>query len=275
VTILDFHIHVFPPELVRDRERVARNDKSFALLYGDEGARMADGDTLLRYMEEEGVASVVACGFSFSDPGLTKAVNDYILDLARHVPAVVPFCSVNPATPAEAEKEAARCLALGARGIGEVGWYGTSQDASLSGLEGVARSAADREAILMIHVNEQVGHPYKGKVPSDFAEIVRFVGGHRELKVVLAHLGGGLCFYEFMPEVKEALSSTYYDTAALPFLYGSEVYEFLDRFVPEKTLFGSDFPLLSFRRYKEGIQALTVASQERLLYGNATALLGP
>ncbi len=275
VKILDFHTHVFPPEIVRDRERVARTDEPFNLLYGDGAGRMADGEAVLRYMEEEGLAGIVACGFPFSDPGLAALTNDYILDLAKRSPGVIPLCAVNPGRQTQAEREAVRCLSLGARGVGEVAWYGAPRDDALRGLEGVARTVASLGGILMIHVNEQVGHHYKGKEPTDFGGIVDFIGRHRGLRIVLAHLGGGLCFYEFMPEVKAILSSTYYDTAATPFLYGPEVYRFMEQFLSQKVLFGSDFPLLSFRRYREAIQGLGPAHQERLLYGNGETLLSP
>jgi predicted TIM-barrel fold metal-dependent hydrolase len=43
-----------------------------------------------------------------------------------------------------------------------------------------------------------------------------FISSFREVTVILAHFGGGLMFYELMPEVKDVLTNTYYDTAAAP-----------------------------------------------------------
>ena len=39
--IVDFHTHVFPPEIIRDRESFARRDAAFGLLYGNPRSPMA------------------------------------------------------------------------------------------------------------------------------------------------------------------------------------------------------------------------------------------
>ena len=57
-------------------------------------------------------------------------------------------------------------------------------------------------------------------------------------------------FYALMPEVKAALKNVYFDTAASPFLYTPQVYGQVAQLVgAEKILFGSDYPLISQRRF--------------------------
>ncbi len=126
----------------------------------------------------------------------------------------------------------------------------------------------------MIHVNEQVGHAYHGKTRMDFQELVALVEAHPGLVMILSHLGGGICFYEFMPEIKKAFARVYYDLAAVPLLYSKEVYEFIAQYMPGKVLFGSDYPLLSYKRYAPDLDLLEEEDRQKLLHLNARHLFG-
>ena len=54
-----------------------------------------------------------------------------------------------------------------------------------------------------------------------------------------------MIFYELMPEVSEALSRCWYDTAASPFIYKDDIYRIAPQVAGgEKILFGSDYPLI-------------------------------
>jgi len=97
------------------------------------------------------------------------------------------------------------------------------------------------------------------------------------LPVLLAHWGGGLLFYELMPEVAKALTNVYYDTAASPFLYSKRIYSVGSEIAgAEKILFGSDFPLISPRRYFRELEesGLNREDQEKILGLNVARLLG-
>ena len=268
--VIDSHCHIFPPEIIKRRHAIAARDEGFRRIYGNPRARMCDHEALAAYMLDEGVAFAATCGFPFDDGGLVGFVNDYVLEVARTHRNIIPLASINTKTAEGGVREAERCLALGAKGIGEVAAYETGLGPGEIGrLEGVARVVEERGAVLLVHVNEQVGHRYEGKMPVDFAEVSRFLEAHPDLTVILAHLGGGLCFYEFMPEVQRAFSRVYYDTAALPYLYGPEVYRFIGSFLSGKALFGSDYPLLTLKRYRAGMGGLDHEAQEKVMGGNA------
>jgi len=131
------------------------------------------------------------------------------------------------------------------------------------------------DMVLSLHVSEPVGHDYPGKGSNTPGIVYRFIAASRELKVMLAHLGGGLPFYELMPEVREALSNAWYDTAAGPFLYRSEVYKAVAAMSgAQRILFGSDWPLLSPRRVIDHIReaGLGQAEVDAVLGGNARRL---
>jgi predicted TIM-barrel fold metal-dependent hydrolase len=65
------------------------------------------------------------------------------------------------------------------------------------------------------------------------------------MKIVLAHWGGGILFYELMREVSDLMSNVFYDTAATPLLYKNEIFNTsLNAVGARKILFGSDYPLI-------------------------------
>ena len=56
-------------------------------------------------------------------------------------------------------------------------------------------------------------------------------------------------------EVDDVLQNVYYDTAAVPFLYKNSIYNLTKIFgINDKILFGSDYPLISPKRYFRDIE---------------------
>ena len=205
------------------------------MLYGDRRARMAEGRDLAAYMDREGVDMAVATCFPFRDPGLIRLVNDYVLECARVDGRILPLVVVDALDEKAAVSEAERCLEKGARGVGEMAYYDGGFGAeNRRRLEGLGRFLEAAGRPLMLHLNEQVGHAYPGKTPVDFAEVARFVEAHPSLRMILAHMGGGICFYEFMPEIQRAFPHVYYDLAAVPFLYSDACTSLRRRFLAGK-----------------------------------------
>jgi predicted TIM-barrel fold metal-dependent hydrolase len=96
--------------------------------------------------------------------------------------------------------------------------------------------------------------------------------------VVLAHWGGGLPFYELMPEVAAATARVVYDTAASTYLYRPAVFRaVLDVVGPERVLWGSDHPVLSLGRFLRRTRKLAGLLPEEegpVLGGNARRVYG-
>jgi predicted TIM-barrel fold metal-dependent hydrolase len=273
--VLDAHVHCFPPECIAKRAQIAASDSGFAAIYGDTRARMVDASAVASYMDSEGIDRVVVVGFCFADPGLVRLQNDYILDAAKADARIIPFIAISTGAEKSALAEMERAVAAGGRGIGELAWYGQGfGSGERAALSRIAAQALAMDIPMMLHVNEQVGHAYAGKSRMDFAELVRFVEEHPGLTIILAHMGGGICFYEFMPEVRRAFASVYYDCAAVPFLYSDAVYAFAAAYLRDKVLFGSDYPLLGLKRYRPAIEALDAPAQRALLFDNGSRILG-
>jgi predicted TIM-barrel fold metal-dependent hydrolase len=129
---------------------------------------------------------------------------------------------------------------------------------------------------LLLHANEPVGHNYTGKTDMSLKRLETFIVNNSDLKIILAHWGGGILFYELMKEVRESFRNVYYDTAATPFLYDNRIYRVAKALdLCEKILFGSDFPLLPQSRYMDAIENSVLSTEDkRLILGeNAEKLL--
>ena len=277
--IIDFHTHIFPPQMRENRERYLERDRTFGALYADPRARMATAEDLLAVMDEDGVDTSVAMGIGWSDYDTAREANDYIIEATRGSQGrIVGFAGINPAWGDRAAREAERCAEAGLRGIGEL--HPDTQEFDLADkgtMAGLMAVAEERRLIVTTHSSEPVGHLYTGKGSVTPQVLMQFISNFPEATIVCAHWGGGLPFYALMPEVADALRNVYFDSAASPFLYTPQVYSAMLGLVgAEKLLLGSDYALMRSRRLLDEIAAssLTLQEREALLGGNAARLLG-
>jgi len=276
---IDAHTHIFPPGTVEDRGSFFPGEPAFRLLYESPKARLTTAEGLLEAMDREEVDRSVVFGFPWEDGERSRRHNDYVLEsAARHGDRLIPLACFNP-LEAGALEEADRCLENGARGLGELALYGRcDEDEALDRLGELAEACRRKSAILLVHANEPVGHSYPGKAPMGlrfYYELARRASG---IPLILAHWGGGLCFYELLKkEAGEVLKDVCYDTAASPYLYRKEIYSQMTRVLGrEKILFGSDYPLLSPSRYFREMEAAGLEGEDlkAVAGGNAARLFG-
>ena len=276
--IVDFHTHILPPSFKSRRAEIAAKDATFAALFSTDNARMATTQELIAAMDEDGVDVAVVLGYGWCDPDVAREANDYLLDAAdRHRKRIVPFCGVHPGWGDAALREIEHCVEGGARGIGEL--HPTSQRLRLGTdprLGPLMALAVERGLPVVVHGSEPVGHRYAGKGDTQPAQLLALIERFPDARVVGAHWGGGLPFYALMPEVRTALTNTFFDSAATPLLYEPGVFRTVaDTVGAGHMLFGSDFPLLRPKRVAE--QALTTlrpTDAAAFLGGNAQELLG-
>ncbi|WP_287154921.1 amidohydrolase family protein [Candidatus Solincola tengchongensis] len=277
--IIDAHTHLFPP---RARERpasVSEEEIAFRLLFASGGQRMVSPEEMLSEMDSEGVDAAVLCPFPWMTLRACAENNDYILEVASSHPGrFIPFAVANPRWGRPAVEEARRCLEAGARGIGELHAQPQGFDLLDEGLVSpLVELAVEYGVPIMVHVNEPVGHTYPGKGPVTPETAYRLVRTYPEAVFILPHWGGGLLFYELMPEVAEECRNVYYDTAASPFLYRSGIYRLAAEAAGSgKILFATDYPLLPYRRTladaRNGLENTPFAQE--VLGGNAARLFG-
>jgi len=277
--IIDFHTHVFPPEIKKHRNKYIERDPCFAILYSDPKARIATADELIASMDEAGVDISVILNIGWTTHELCVETNDYIIDVVSRYPQrLVGFGAVQPQSPKAAAAEIERCAKVGIKGVGEmrpdIQLFDLGDEMIMNPLAEVLKA---HNLILLLHASEPIGHEYPGKGGITPDILYPFITSFPDLTVVCAHWGGGLPFYALMPEVKKAMGNVYFDSAASPFLYTPQVYSQVIQLVgADRVLFGSDYPLLSPKRLLKEIEALGLAeeSQSQLLAGNALRLLG-
>jgi len=277
--VIDFHTHIFPPWLRRDRVKYLDRDATFGAMFASPKARMATAEDIVLAMDEDGVDVSVVMGLGWTDYGLAREANDYIAESATRYPdRLVGFAGINPAWGDRAPDEIERCVAAGLHGIGEI--HPDTQQFPLGDtgtMVPVMDAARRHELVVTVHSSEPVGHLYPGKGKTTPEVLWSFIQGFPENTIVCAHWGGGLPFYSLMPEVREASTNVYFDTAASPLLYTSDVFRVAVSLVgPERVLLGSDFPLLRSRRLLRQIEELGLPEKERkaITGRNAGRLLG-
>src|SRR4030043_958722 len=197
---------------------------------------------------------------------------------SRYPHRLVVFSHLLLSDPGWSEKELEGCLKEGVRGVGEVAFYRremTPQD--IGAARPILTQMGKKGIPLLLHVNETLGHSYPGKGRTPLERFYDLILSFPNLPIVLAHWGGGLPFYEMMPEVAKAMANVYYDTAASPFLYSKKIYGVAKEIVgAEKIFFGTDFPLISPRRYFKELEesGLSKQDQEKILGLNFSRRFG-
>jgi predicted TIM-barrel fold metal-dependent hydrolase len=197
--------------------------------------------------------------------------------VSKYPDRLMGFCCFD-AYNKDASKETERCLDNGLSGVGELAFYQSGIDESArNALYPVMEICLKKNLPVMIHTNEPVGHMYSGKTPNTLAQIYKLVKKFPENRIILAHWGGGIFFYNLLKkEVKESLKNVWYDTAASPFLYDIDIYpKALELAGTDKILFGTDFPLLKPKRYFNDMEKSRISNNDKasICGGNAEIFL--
>ena len=251
--IIDAHTHIFPSDVIARRSTYLPRDLWFAHLYEPPAAKLVGADDLLGSMTAAGIDAAIVAGFPWADAGLCWEHNDMMAEACAGSGGRLHWLGiVSPNSGREAAREAARCFALGAVGLGEFNadaqrWEPT--DARVFAPIAEVCAAADRP--IMLHASEPLGHAYPGKGTATPDRLLAFLTAYPTLRVALAHWGGGLPFYELMPEVAALTGErVVYDSAASTYLYRFDVFPIVTRLAgAERVLFASDYPVLRQDRF--------------------------
>ena len=292
--IWDSHVHLFPPEVYQNWDKYAQRDETFANLTrkpangkGTEEA-WVNIEEALECADRAGVYGLGMQGWYWNDAGLMRLHNDYTADAIQRYPnRLKGFISVNPKFGQEALDEIKRCVKLGFSGIGELGPGGNGYDFEDPDFLAVLDCARRHGLPVCIHCGEPVGHRYPGKDTTSLAPLPELIKKYPDLKLILAHMGGGLPFYEMNPRYRNAFGNVRYDMAANPLLYDiRSIRAAITMIGSDRLLYGSDFPLLlypskcreaDFTMFIEDIRQNAGLSQEewqQVMGGNFCAFLG-
>ncbi len=277
--IIDFHAHVFPPQIKKNRNKYIESDPCFAILYSKKDSKLTTTDELIASMDKAKVDISVILNIGWTTHDLCVETNDYILEsIARYPERLIGFCSVQPQSYDAALDEIERCAKEGIRGVGEI-----RPDIQLFDprdeevMTPFINAVMKHKLMLLSHASEPVGHIYPGKGAVTPEILYPFIANYPDLTIILAHWGGGLPFYALMPEVSGAMQNVFFDTAASPLLYSPQIYEQVIQLVgAEQILFGSDYPTLEQGQALKDIASPNLSEETKnlILAGNAQKLLG-
>ena len=253
--IHDRHAHVHDPEVIRSRDQFADSDAWFAVQNPPGTRRLSSPRRLLRAMEVAGVSRADALSFGWRDHAQCVARNDAVIEMRRALAAADSsrlrwFGAVNPAAGRLAAEEVARLAAHGFCGVGELFPDGQGFDVTDRATMAPFLEVCDaHNFVVLIHASDPDGPAYAGRdttVPAKVSAFLEIVGEVApELRLVMAHLGGGLPFYADDVEVRRSIERTHviFDTAACAYLYPPTRLREAHVRCPGRIVFGSDHPI--------------------------------
>ena len=250
--IIDCHTHAYPSE-------VARNPRTWALTHKEPhwAAVVAptdrpsiqgwsDVDTMVAAMDAAGVDKAVLLGWYWENESTCRWHNTVMAKWLTKAPErLLGFAAIYPNHKVIDQLEAAQ--ALGFCGVGELHLGVQGFDATSPHWQAMAQWCVANDWPINCHATETAGHEHPGSVATPLQAFVRMAEAAPDLKLILAHWGGGLAFFEQNPKLRKVLANVYYDCAASPLLYQMRVFRhMLDLVGIDKLLFGSDYPLRIF-----------------------------
>lgn len=283
--IVDIHTHYQFPEFTANPQAYLEREPFAAQLASNPKHRDVTVDEMVAAADRAGVQWLGLMGGMFMRHETCVELNNYGLEsLTRYPDRLLPFACLQPKAGQDALKEFRRCVESGMAGAGELNPAGQGFALDDPDFMAIAKAAIEMDVPILLHFNETVGHEYPGKGRVPLRDLYQFILKFPQLKLIVAHWGGGLPYFELMPEVREACRNVYYDTAASPLLYKPSIFPITAQLAGgRKILFGTDFPLVCFP--KEQIEpefetfirhvrgsGLSTNTLEAVLGGNAARL---
>lgn len=252
---IDAHIHFTPPELAARLDELVETEPYWGLLLNPpEGGSIqgwASPERMLDDMDAAGIDKVVIVGEYFQQHQACVERNSQAIELVRRWPdRVIAMATIQPNAGRLALEELRRCLDQGLIGVGELNPYAQGFELHDKAFLTIAEACIEADMPLNLHVSEEVGGYYLGKSTTPLRHYYHLACQLPDLKLILAHWGGGLFLYEIMPRVRRQMANVWYDTAATPLLYPvKKIFRTaLTCIDHRKILYGSDYPLLIYPR---------------------------
>lgn len=252
--IIDCHTHLYPSFVYEDPETWAtpRNELYWLSCVkprsGPQLQAWTSVEQMVKDMDSAGVDRVVSLAWYWEAHSTCIENLEWQLDIARDNGDRILFFAPFNAKGGDAALElVTRALENGFQGIGELNppAQGYAYDDPVFS-EAISICTKYGKPIT-IHVTETAGRNYPGKIDTPFDQLQSLARRHPDATFIFAHLGGLLPFYEMNKAVRSDLKNVYYDTAAIPLLYDTNVYrKVIDCIGSERILFGTDYPLLTY-----------------------------
>ena len=280
--IIDAHVHLYPREVDLDPAGWAAKsgERHWAVLCtrkrrdGRPVQSLPTIDELLQAMDAAGIARSVLLGWYWEKPDTCSWQNRFYAACVRaHPDRLAAFATVHPAAGREATLgEVRRAQADGLIGLGELSPHSQVYSVDDPVFADVLSLAGELRLPVNLHVTDPASRPYVGRIETPLADFGRLASRFPHTTFILAHWGGMLALVD--PSVA-ALPNVYYDTAASPLLYDSEIWRrALPAMGSDHVMFGSDFPLNLYPKLDESPGLSRLVAEARLGGANAAVLAG-
>lgn len=245
---IDCHVHAYPSAVTQDPRTWAEARRE--LWWADCVAPhdrpsiqgWADADQMVRDLDVAGIDQAVMLGWYWQHQSTCDEQNAWMHAWqTQHPDRLRAFVAVNPTAGAQALTSTRRWLDQGFLGVGEllatVQGYAYTDEAFTA----LAELAREYQVPFNLHVTDPKldGKPGMQSTPLEaFVELANTLPANR---FILAHLGGSL---PWQARTTPLPANLYFDTAAVPLIYGADIYRTaFDSVQPDRLLFGSDYPL--------------------------------
>jgi predicted TIM-barrel fold metal-dependent hydrolase len=282
--IIDCHTHAYPAEVVAAPRAwaEARGELHWADLVAPVGRKSIQGwsdpECMLAVMDAAGVQQSVLLGWYWTQESVCRWHNAVMAEWIQTAPErFIGFAAIYPNE--NVLDQLASAQALGFRGVGELHTGVQTFDAACPHWQAMADWCAAEGWPINFHVTEAAGHTHPGSVTTPLQTFVNMAESRPDLKMILAHWGGGLAYFEQNPRLRKLLRNVYYDTAASPLLYDMGIFKQMVQLVgADKLLFGSDYPLRIYPRTQKVPDMArfieTIRSEANLSEHELSGLLG-
>lgn len=259
--IIDAHVHLYPPAANADPLgwATARQEPHWATLVtrrrkdGRAVQAFASVTDLLRDMDAAGIGRAILQGWYWVQHATCEEQNRFYAECLRaHPDRLSAFATLHPAGGDAAIATLRRARDDGFIGLGELSPHSQQVARDDPNWRQILALAGELSLPVNLHVTDPLSRPYEGRVETPLADFLRLAREFPQTQFILAHWGGGLAW----SADALVLPNLWFDTAASPLLYGPEVWAKAPR---ERTLFGSDYPLVLYPRIE------TAPSMENLL----------
>lgn len=255
--LIDCHTHCYSAEVIADPAAwaAARGEVHWGKLVAPVGKKSiqdwATPQQMLAAMDAAGVEQAILLGWYWEKEVSCRWHNVVIADWVQQAPdRLIGFASILPNATVLDQLESA--LALGLRGVGELHSGVQQFSAQSPAWQTMADWCVAQGWPINLHATESAGHPQPDRVETPLQDFVEMARRSPQLKLILAHWGGGLPFFEQNPRLREILQNVYYDTSATPLLYDLSIFRRMVELVgADKIIFGSDYPLRVYPRQQQ------------------------
>ncbi|HYZ73813.1 MAG TPA: amidohydrolase family protein [Chthoniobacterales bacterium] len=291
--IVDSHVHFYPEQVSADpvkwgiEHREAWWTSSVAPVGRTSIQGWASAEVMLRDMDRAGIEKCVLLGWYWENQETCDLQNAWFKDLIQAYPdRLLAFATVQPRAKQAALDSLELALDAGFCGIGEL--FPQAQEFAYDDpyFSRILQIASERGTPVNLHVTDPLIPSKRITRDTPLENFVRLAKDFPAVKLILAHWGGGLPFYELNPRLREILQNVAYDCAASPLLYDKQVFrQVVDLVGADRVLYGSDYPLLLYPREQQAPEfkrflnhlvtsGLTAEEQEKVLGKNLLRLVG-